>query len=70
MACKFCGSKNQEEFRTETAIHLSDLNKPLVFIFPTLLVCLNCGKPEITAEFGIPKDELLLLARRKVATGG
>jgi hypothetical protein len=61
MACKSCGSKNQEEFRTEIAIHLPGLDKPLVFIFPTLLVCLNCGKPEIAEEFRIPRDELLCL---------
>lgn len=70
VACKSCGSKNQEEVRTETAIHLPDLNKPLVFIFPTLLICLNCGKPEIAAEFTVPRDELLLLARRTFAKGG
>jgi hypothetical protein len=69
MACKSCGSENQEEFRTEIAIHLPDRNQPLVLIFPTLLVCLNCGKPEIAEEFTIPRNELLLLARRRVATG-
>ena len=70
MACKSCGSENQEKLRTEIAIHSPDLNKPLVFIFPTLFVCLNCGKPEIAEEFSIPRDELLLLVSSKDAASG
>ena len=69
MACKLCGSENQEQFRTVTAIHLPDLNNPLVLIFPDLLVCLNCGNAAIAEGFTIPRDELLLLATRKAATG-
>ena len=67
MACKSCRSENQEKFRSEVAIHLSDSNKPLVFIFPTLLVCLECGRPEVSEEFMIPRDELFSLSRRDAA---
>ena len=69
MSCKSCESESQKEFRTEIAIHLADRNKPLVFIFPKLLVCLNCGNAAIGEEFSIPRDELVLLSRPAAASG-
>ena len=57
MKCKSCGSDGQQEFNGEIAIHfpgLGGLDKPIVWVFPKLLVCLKCG----VAEFHIPKEEL------------
>ena len=60
MSCKSCGSDSAGKFPAEIAIHFSglkNLDKPHVWIFPTLVVCLNCGY----TEFAIPEDELGLL---------
>ena len=60
--CRSCGSDKLNKFRAEIAIHfhgLSDLRKPIVWIFPELLVCLNCG----SAEFVVPDEELRVLAK-------
>jgi hypothetical protein len=65
LECKWCGSQNQDKFPTEIAIHLPDTNRPLVFIFPQLFVCLNCGKAEIAEEFLVPEDERRALAKRE-----
>jgi len=62
MPCKSCGSASQSQFRAETAIHfpgLKNIDKPVVWVFPELIVCLDCG----TAEFAVPKPELQLLAK-------
>jgi hypothetical protein len=69
MTCKSCSSDKLSEFRAEMAIHfpgLQDLEKPIVWVFPELLVCLNCG----SAEFAIPESELRVLAKRDAATAG
>jgi len=66
MECKSCGSENQQEFGGEVAIHfpgLKGLDKPIVWVFPKLLVCLNCG----VAEFQVPEDELRQLAKGEAA---
>lgn len=57
--CKFCGSNEQKRLRAEIAVHVPDINKPHVFVFPELLVCEHCGK----AEFTIPEDQLRLLRK-------
>jgi hypothetical protein len=60
MACKSCQSWNQSYFNGEIAIHfpgLKGLDKPIVWIFPRLLVCLDCG----FTEFAIPETELCVL---------
>jgi hypothetical protein len=62
MACKSCGSDNLRKFTAEVAIHfpgLQGLDKPIVWAFPKLLVCLNCGN----AEFSVPETELRTLAK-------
>ena len=69
MVCKSCGSANPQQFRTEIAIHPHDLNQPPVFVFPKILVCMNCGKLELAEEFVVPKGELQLLAQRDAAHG-
>jgi len=61
MLCKSCRSENQRTLNGEIAIHvpgLDGLRKPIVWVFPKLLVCLNCG----FTEFAIPEAELRQLA--------
>jgi hypothetical protein len=46
MACSLCNSSNQAEFSSEMLLHFTGretLRKPGVWVFPTLLVCLDCG---------------------------
>ena len=62
MACKTCGSERQEKFPAEVAIHLKDLDAPLIFVFPELSVCLQCGAPEFPEGFVVPEGELKFLA--------
>jgi hypothetical protein len=62
MPCKACGSPNHSTFSAEMNIHLrgvEGLDKPTVWIFPELLVCLDCG----FAQCLIPETELPKLAR-------
>jgi hypothetical protein len=62
MSCASCKSADQEEFAAEINIHfpsLKDSNKPGIFVFPKLLICLNCG----FSRFTTPTSELALLAR-------
>jgi hypothetical protein len=58
--CDSCGSKRLNEFTAETAIHfpgLAGLKKPIVWVYPQVLVCLDCG----AAQFAVPKDRLSVL---------
>jgi hypothetical protein len=69
MPCKSCGSINQRNFTGEIAIHfpgLKNIDKSIVWVFPELVVCLNCG----TAEFAVPQEELRLLAKDDAAATG
>ena len=59
MSCKSCTSENQNELATEIAIHLPGLNMPHVFMFPLVVVCLDCG----FTEFSIPETELRRLTK-------
>jgi hypothetical protein len=62
MSCVLCASGNQAELAAEVNIHFSglkNLDKPGIFLFPKLLVCLGCG----FSRFTIPASELALLAR-------
>src|SRR5580704_6130081 len=57
MLCASCTSGNQREFPAEVNIHLSGLrnsHNPGVFVFPRLLVCLDCGH----SSFMTPTFEL------------
>jgi len=50
MSCKACCSVNQSRFGGEMGIHflgLKNLDKPTVWVFPRLLVCLDCGFTEL-----------------------
>jgi hypothetical protein len=49
------------EFTAEMGVHfpgLKNIDRPTVWVFPDLVVCLHCG----LAEFVIPETELRLLA--------
>jgi hypothetical protein len=68
MACKRCTSDNQRVFNGEVAIHfrgLKGLDEPIVWSFPKLLVCLECG----FTEFTIPERELSVLATGEAVAG-
>lgn len=65
--CRHCGSKLQTQFETQIAIYLEDANKPQVFIFPEIFICLNCGRPEFAREFRVGNGELSLLSGRNAA---
>jgi len=63
MSCKSCRSENQSTINGEVAIHfpgLKGLDKPIVWVFPKLLVCLECG----FAEFTVSESETRLLKER------
>jgi hypothetical protein len=69
MPCKSCGSVNQRNFTAEMTIHfggLKNVDKPVVWVFPELVICLDCG----TAEFAVPEAELRQLARGDTASPG
>jgi hypothetical protein len=64
--CKSCGSVNLRKFNGEMGIHspgLKNIDKPVVWVFPELVVCLDCG----FAEFAIPEVELSLLVNGDAA---
>ena len=69
MGCPSCGSEEQDTFRTEIAIHLKHIAKPHIFVFPDILICLKCGKPEFDPEFALSENELRLLAKSDAARG-
>jgi hypothetical protein len=57
--CRFCKSASLgvQKFNAEIALHfpgLGGLNKPIVWAFPKVIVCLECG----FAEFAVPNDSL------------
>jgi hypothetical protein len=62
MSCKSCKSENQRNLDGEIGIHFpgrKGLDKPLVLVFPKLVICLDCG----FTEFAIPETELRRLAK-------
>jgi hypothetical protein len=57
MQCKQCGSPEVKSFNGELGIHYpgwEGLEKPLVWAFPELLVCPDCG----FVEFELPAKQL------------
>ena len=69
MPCKSCGSANQKKFIGEMGIRspgMKNIDKPTVWVFPQLIVCLDCG----TAELVVPEVELRELARGDSAAAG
>lgn len=58
--CARCSSRDKKDFNAEVAIHftgIEGLNKPIVWVFPKMQVCLNCG----TTTFTVPERELCVL---------
>ena len=45
---------------------LKNIDKPVVWVFPELIVCLNCG----IAQFVVPEAELRELAKGDAAAAG
>jgi hypothetical protein len=69
MSCKSCGSVYLKKFSAEMAIHLpglQDIDKPVVWVFSEVVVCLGCGN----AEFAVPEAELRKLAKGDAAAAG
>jgi hypothetical protein len=69
MLCKSCGSVNQKKFSAGMDIRfpgLKDIDKPAVWVFTDVVVCLDCG----TAEFAVPEEDLRQLARGDAAAAG
>ena len=68
MSCKGCQSGKQRMFNSEIAIHfpgLEGLDKPIVWVFPKVVVCLHCG----LAEFAVPEREMQVLLRGSPVQG-
>jgi hypothetical protein len=58
--CKVCGSTIAKEMRSEMALHfngIENLQKPHVFVFASVRICLQCG----FAEFVIEESQLALI---------
>ena len=61
LACGRCSSERLRKFGAEMNIHFpgyEGLSKPPVWVFPEVMVCLDCGH----ADFSIPESELQRLA--------
>jgi hypothetical protein len=69
VTCKSCQKDNHGSFGGEVAIRYAGLEGPdklIVWVFPRILVCLECG----VAEFHIPGEELRKLAKADAAAAG
>ena len=68
LCCNSCGSEKRDTFTAEVALHfrgLDGLEKPIVWVFPSIRACLECG----VAEFTIPERELTVLTTGAPAEG-
>jgi hypothetical protein len=68
MRCQSCGSENMGKFGGEVGLHfrgLKNIDRPTVFAFPEILICLNCG----IAQFTVPEAQLRQLAKGEAAAG-
>jgi len=68
MSCKSCLSEHQSKLNAEVAIHfpgLKGLERPIVWMFPKLLVCLDCG----VTEFSVPERELSVIVKGAAVEG-
>lgn len=60
MSCVSCRSANETELAAEMIIHSPRLNlkNPGVWVFPKLVVCLDCG----FSQFSVSESELASIA--------
>ena len=61
MSCLRCRSSNEAELDTEMVLHFSglkNLDKPGVWVFSKLSVCLDCG----SSHLDLPQKELAAVA--------
>lgn len=66
--CKSCLGLNVRRFNGELAIHfpgLDGLNEPIVWVFPELAICPNCG----FTQFFVGERELRVLVEGKPVQG-
>lgn len=66
--CKSCLGVSLKTFNGEMALHFpgrAGLDKPIVWVFSTLAVCLHCG----FTEFVVPARELRVLVEEKPVDG-
>jgi len=66
MTCRSCGSYNHSKLTGEIAIHypgLKGIDKPPVWVFTPLSMCVNCG----ATEFVVPEAQRRVLANDKAA---
>jgi hypothetical protein len=57
MGCRFCNSEDMRVFSAEMNIHFpgaENLDKPTVWVFPPVTICLHCG----CAEFAVHGEPL------------
>jgi hypothetical protein len=69
MLCPFCHSGNIRKYTAEMNIHfpgMKGLNIPTVWVFPRILVCLDCGQAQLT----IPEAERKQLRDRGLHNSG
>ncbi len=63
--CPLCASTRTIEFNGEICLHfpggLEGLKKPLVWVFPEVSVCFDCG----SAQFKVPSTELKLIEQNR-----
>jgi hypothetical protein len=60
VSCRSCDSDKQHIFEAEIPVvfpSFEDRGKPIVWVFPRLLICLACGY----AEFVVPEAELRVI---------
>jgi len=58
--CRHCQSNYQSTFSGELALHfggLESINKPIVWVFTDISVCLECGD----AQFTVPEKQVKVL---------
>jgi hypothetical protein len=60
MGCRFCKSNDLRVFTAEMNIHFpgfENLDKPTVWVFPPVTICLNCGCADFVVH-GEPLQKL------------
>ena len=65
VARSLCTTCRRMEFSGEICLHfpggLESLDNPLIWVFPTVTVCLDCG----SAQFAVPEAELRMIQENR-----